>query len=330
MKSLLYRLAALLLVVLALAIPAGRTSLARMDPAGSRPNAYDVIDAVNALRSQHGLPAYNIHAILMQTAQMQANYMAATGQVTHYSADGSRPFQRALAAGYPVAGDLSLGGFFSENIQAGTDLSAQEAVDAWTGDAPHLNTMLSPNLQDIGAGVAQDGNYYYYVIDAGLASGSAVSYTPQAGGTSVAGSGEATIPVAIVSTANEMGAVLHVVEPGQTLWQIALAYQVKVEEIRRLNNLGSDNTIYVGQKLLIRRGITPTPPTPTPTRTLDPSTSTPLPPFELFTETPSPTITPIPAAPASGMAGGVAVASILVVALVAAAIVSWAGRQRPL
>jgi uncharacterized protein YkwD len=315
-------------MLLGMSFPAREAGLARAGHPVALINAYDVIDAVNALRSQHGLPAYNVHAILMQTAQSQANYMAATGQVTHYSADGSRPFQRALAAGYPVAGDLSLGGFFSENIQAGTDLSAQEAVDAWTGDAPHLNTMLSPNLSDIGAGVAQDGNYYYYVIDAGLASGSSVSYTPPAGGTYVPGGGEATIPAAIVSTPNEMGAVVHVVEPGQTLWQIALAYQVKVEEIRRLNSLGSDNTIYVGQKLLIARAVTPTPPTPTPTRTLDPSTSTPLPPFEIFTETPSPTITAVPAAPSSGTAGGIAVASILAVALAAAAFVSWAGRQR--
>jgi LysM repeat protein len=296
-------------------------------------NVYDVIDAVNALRSSHGLAPYNTHPILMQTAQTQANYMSATGQVTHYGPDGSRPFQRALAAGYPVAGDLSLGGFFSENIQAGTDLTPEEAVQAWTGDAPHLNTMLSPNLRDIGAGIAQDGNYFYYVIDCGLASGSPVSYTPSSGGTFIPGTtpgGEATIPPAIVSTPNEVGAVVHIVEAGQTLWQIALAYQVKVEEIRRLNNLGSENTIYVGQKLLIQQAVTPSPPAPTPTRTFDPSTSTPLPPFEIFTQTPTETITPIPAAPASGAAGGFAVASILVVALAAAAIVSWAGRQRPL
>ncbi len=313
---------------MALTFPPGDHGVASGLHPGTIANAYDVIDAVNALRSSHGLAPYNAHAILMQTAQTQANYMSATGQVTHYGPDGSRPFQRALAAGYPVAGDLSLGGFFSENIQAGTNLTPEEAVQAWTGDAPHLNTMLSPNLSDIGAGVAQDGNYFYYVIDCGLASGSSVSYTPSTGGTFIPG-GEATIPVAIVSTPNEVGAVVHVVQSGQTLWQIALAYQVKVDEIRRLNNLGSENTIYVGQKLLIQQAVTPSPPAPTPTRTLDPSTSTPLPPFEIFTETPTETITPVPAAPASGSAGGFAVVSILVVALVAAAVVSWAGRQRP-
>jgi uncharacterized protein YkwD len=320
-------------LVTALGLPPQLRGSARGPNSGPQANAYEVIAAVNALRSSNGLPAYNTHPILMQTAQTQANYMAATGQVTHYGPDGSRPFQRALAAGYPVAGDLSLGGFFSENIQAGTNLTPQEAVQAWTGDAPHLNTMLSGNLRDIGAGIAQDGNYYYYVIDAGLASGSPVAYTPPVGGTYAPGStpglGEATIPVAIVSTPNEVGSIVHVVEPGQTLWQIALAYKVKIEDIRSLNNLGSENTIYIGQKLLIQRAVTPTPPTPTASRTLDPSTSTPLPPITLFTDTPTGTITPVPAAPASGSAGGVAVISIMVVALAAAALVSWAGRQRP-
>jgi LysM repeat protein len=321
-------------MTIALAFPPGRHGAASGAQKGSIPNVYDLIEAVNALRSSHGLPAYSAHPILMQTAQGQANYMAATGQVTHYGADGSRPFQRALAAGYPVAGDLSLGGFFSENIQAGTNLTPSEAVQAWTGDAPHLNTMLSPNLSDIGAGIAQDGSFYYYVIDCAQASGSSVSYTPSGAGTFVpagtAPGAEATIAVAIVSTPNEVGAVVHVVEAGQTLWQIALAYQVKVDEIRRLNNLGSENTIYIGQKLLIQQAVTPTILPPTPTRTLDPSTSTPLPPFEIFTQTPTGTITPMAAAPASDSAGGLAVISILVVALVGAAIVSWAGRQRPL
>src|SRR5574341_2423242 len=91
-------------------------------------NAYDLIDAVNALRASKGLAAYQVNSILMQTAQAQAEYMSSTGNITHYGPDGSRPFQRALAAGYPVAGDLSLGGWFSENIQGGVTLSPREEI----------------------------------------------------------------------------------------------------------------------------------------------------------------------------------------------------------
>jgi uncharacterized protein YkwD len=79
-------------------------------------SAVELIAEVNSLRISNGLPPYSQHPILMQIAQAHTNYQAAIGTGTHYGADGSRPFQRALAAGYPVAGDLARGGYFSENI----------------------------------------------------------------------------------------------------------------------------------------------------------------------------------------------------------------------
>src|SRR5215216_1572951 len=127
---------------------------------------YDLIDAVNALRASYGLAPYSINPILMSTAQNQADYMAATGHVSHSDAEGSSVTDRLLAAGYPLAGDLSLGGFRSENITSGSEgMSAQTAVDQWTGDALHLTTMISPNLTEIGAGVTVNGGRVYYVID---------------------------------------------------------------------------------------------------------------------------------------------------------------------
>ncbi len=302
-------------------------------PQRARPStAYDLIEAVNALRAARGLPPYSVHPILMQIAQAQANYMAATGTITHYGPDGSRPFQRALAAGYPVAGDLSLGGWFSENIMGGPNLTAEDVVEAWMGDAPHQNTMLSSTLQDIGAGVAVSGNYYYYIIDCGLASGSKVSYTPGAttapGGTPALP--EATIPVAIVSTPDEKGDVYHVVQPGQTLWQIAVAYKTTVNAIKEINRLSS-NDIYPNQKLLIRRVGTATPPPPTAIPRRDSATATPLPTLAIYTATATPTVTatPMAAVPVPLLARGTAVAIIALVALIAAGLFAWAGRSRP-
>ncbi len=135
--------------------------------------ASELIDAVNALRASLWAAPYTPNSILMSIAQRQAEYNLSIGTITHISADGLQPFQRALQAGYPVAGDISNGrpGFFSENIIAGVGLTAEEAVEDWTEDAPHLNTMISTNLQDIGAGVAVSGNTYYYVIDCGLSTG---------------------------------------------------------------------------------------------------------------------------------------------------------------
>src|SRR5689334_8823517 len=50
---------------------------------------YEVINAVNALRATYGLAPYRISATLMSTAQGHADYMAATGTVSHTGSSGS-------------------------------------------------------------------------------------------------------------------------------------------------------------------------------------------------------------------------------------------------
>ena len=230
-------------------------------------SAYDLIQAVNDLRASYGLPAYQPNSILMAVAQAHAEYQASIGTVTHNSADGSPPYQRALAAGYAVAGDLSLGGLFSENIIAGFNLSAQGAVDAWMGDAPHQNTMLSSTLREVGAGVATLGDKVYYTLDASLSTGGQpAAYTP---GTTV----QPQIPVAstgtvIPNTPNADGSIIHVVQLGDSLIVIAIAYDVPVDDLLKLNNLQLNSVIRTGQQLTIRPAFTPTPTltTSTPTR----------------------------------------------------------------
>jgi LysM repeat protein len=292
--------------------------------------AYDVIGAVNALRASHGLSAYSANSILMGTAQAQANYMAATGTVTHYGANGSLPYQRALAAGYSVENAISNPpGFFSENIEGGPDLTPDAVVKAWQGDSPHLLTMLSPNLQDIGAGIAVAGGFYYYVIDCGLSGGAPISYTPSVNGTPASPS--QLIAAAVVSTPDQAGNVYHVVLPGQSLWQIAIAYKVKINDIRQLNpSVGADNVIQAGQKLLIMKIGTATSLPPTPQPALDLSTITPLPTLAVITETPSSTATPIPTAPAQSQNRTLIVGGIILVALISAGLVGWLGRNRPI
>lgn len=235
------------------------TSLAK---ATSSPSPYeaasphDLINAVNALRASHGLAPYTISPILMATAQAHADYMAATGNVSHTGLGGSTVTERLLAAGYPLAGDLSLGGFRSENITSGSESkTAQDAVNQWTGDAPHLTTMISPNLTEIGAGVSVNNGRVYFVIDCALPTTNGV---PQpAAGTAVAHAstvvpgGGVIIPVQVV-TPNGDGDVIHEVKAGQTLWQLAISYETKIDEIKRLNNL-FDNEIYPGTKLLIKK-----------------------------------------------------------------------------
>jgi len=230
-------------------------------------DAYSLIAEVNALRANNGLPPYTINATLMSIAQSHSDYQASISTVTHYSGDGSRPYQRALAAGYPVGGDLSLGGFFSENIVAGSGMSVQQAVLIWQGDAPHLNTMLSPHLTEVGAGMANVNGYIYYTLDASMPSGGTVSYTPDPNATPGEGTGalptlDWIMPV-ITSTPNADGKIVHEVQVGQSLWGIADIYGTTVQEIRSLNNMSVDELVYPGELLFIRAVSTEIPSTPT-------------------------------------------------------------------
>ncbi len=294
---------------------------------------YDLIDAVNALRASFGLAPYSISPILMGTAQGQADFLAASGSMTHAGPGGIGLTARLLAAGYPLAGDLSLGGFRAENITGGEEsMPPEEAVDHWTSDAPHLNTMVSPNLTEIGAGVAVSNGRVYYVIDAARPTSAG---DPPPAATSITDgspvidnvSPELIIPVS-VSTPNADGNVFHDVKFGQTLWQIAITYNVKIDDIKRLNNL-FDNNIYPGSSLLIEQAV--------PVPTASPTES----PIQMATPTGFPTFTRDAASAMTTSASGSMKRSaatdrsvmnvmigIIVLAVVSGGIFTWLGSSR--
>jgi LysM repeat protein len=224
---------------------------------------YALIDAVNNLRIGNGLPPYEINSTLMSIAQSHSNYQASIGQVTHIGAGGTRPRDRAAAAGYGGGATF----FISENIAGGTDLSVDGAVSMWLGDDPHIQTMLSPNYQEIGAGVAEADGFVYYTIDAAYVAGG--NYSPPA---TVRPGGPTALPYYAVQTTtpNSDGSLVHTVMAGQNLTLIAKAYGLTVVELKKLNNMTND-ALYVGDILIIRLGNTPGPtntpsPTGTPTR----------------------------------------------------------------
>ena len=233
-------------------------------PQQAQPTASELIDAVNSLRLAYGLPPLTVNSILNHISQTQAEYLLQTGGSSgHERPNGTSYTQQLLSLGYPLAGDLSLGGYRSENYVFGSGMDVQSAVHTWLGDDAHTNTMLSPNYFDIGGGVAvgSDGTVYY-VIDTArhTANGRQQDdYTPEPAGTVVTGItvngtpgvDQFVVPVAL-STPNSGGLVIHDVKYGQTLWSLAIAYKTTIQQIRELNDLPS-NDIFPDQKLLIRR-----------------------------------------------------------------------------
>jgi len=291
------------------------------------PPTLEVIVAVNAFRASRNLPAYRVDSILMTIAQTQADYISSTGVITHFSADGLHPYQRAVAAGYSVAGDLLQGGVFSENIAAGKSLTVDELLMKWQENSMDLHTLISPDLKDAGVGVKSVSGLTYYVLDAGALSDEqspspSLSFVP----TSVGSLGTQSASVS-TSTPADNGSIFHIVQPNEALWNIALAYKITVEQLRLLNNL-STNDIYEGQKLLIQKSeIFTVTPAITITATFGIPTSTATHPV---TPTVTPTVTPLPIPPTSRKTGELVLGVVVLTAFAAAGIGSWLIQNRKL
>jgi len=269
------------------------------------PTPAQVIEAVNGLRLAYGLTPLNAHPVLMQIAQTEADGIAA-GMPGHWRPNNITLGQWLLSLGYPLLGDLSLDGYRSENWTQAS--SALEAVEQWKSDEPHLNTMVSTNRSDIGAAIASNGEgSYIFVLETALQANSGkMQYNAYPTLTAIAMGqvavyGDATqaaqsllvpqyiMPV-VLATARTDGDVIHEVKNGQSLWSIAIEYGVKIEQIRRLNNLSS-TYIRTGQKLLVQKGATQQP-MPTSNVTEIPAvpiTFTPQVPVQFQTSTPQPT-----------------------------------------
>ncbi len=292
--------------------------------------AQELIEAVNALREENDLPPYKVDQRLMEIAQAHAEDLAKRGVLSHFSADGKQPYQRALEAGYPVAGNLSLGGTFAENIHSGIGLTAADVLQVWQGHSTNSTTLLSEDYNDVGAGLATLNNVTYFVLDVGasdasnantiLATKSPTSTLPVATGTGGA--------VVIPNTPQPDGKIQHVVKKDEALWSIALAYETTIDELKFINGLATDE-IFEGQTLTIRLAATPTAESTTvvveATATFGIPTSTAtLPVTPTVTSTP----TPLPQAPVSLSSSGIVVGLIVLSALIAAGVGAALGRKK--
>lgn len=210
-------------------------------------SASDVINAVNALRTSRGLDPFRVDSGLMSYAQQHADYMASIQSATHTHSDGSTAWESGI----------------QENVASGTDglITAEIVVNQIWSDYIHLRVMVEFTSGDVGAGVALgvDGNEYFVLNVIG---GDTTVNTNQISATEVVlptVAAVATTPVEWIvplttSTPNAEGEVIHVVQNGQTLWNIADAYDVSIEDIRLLNNIAMDSTVInIGQELLIMR-----------------------------------------------------------------------------
>lgn len=254
-------------------------------------SAADLIAAVNGIRTSYGLPALVESSILDGTAQWTAQYMADNQLSDHIG----NVKGRVAAAGYGDGATI----FATENWARFRSGSINDIMIAWS-DAAHMIPMTNPAYQHIGAGVADSPIGTVYIVHAAYVAGGSSSSTVGTAGATAAPTISQVMKPVVTSTPMNDGAIVHIVEAGQTLWSIAVAYETHIKDIQDLNALGENSTIYVGMKLIIRFAptptisttptVTPVRPSRTPTPKEKPKTATP---YYTLTITATPTLEPL-------------------------------------
>lgn len=232
-------------LVIGLLAPAAR-------PAAAQDPASQVIALVNQLRASLGLYALTPNWALTAAAQGHANWMAANGSFSHTGEGGSSPQDRANAAGYQ--------GWVAENIVGGTNLSPQQGIIWWQNSPIHYAGMTSSRYIEVGAGYARSGDQNMYVMVFGVPSDRPVGGSQSSGGGNAQQAPAPVIRTPVeVAAPREDGSIVHVIQIGQTAWDVAAAYNVPLADILRFNNLSDDPIILPGDEIVVRFSDQPTP-----------------------------------------------------------------------
>ncbi len=227
-----------------------------------------VIAAINAYRAANGLYSYTQNSTLALIAQGQSDYQASIGSVTHEGPGGTRPRDRAIAAGYGGGATV----FVSEIIYGGGDGSVETAITWWKNSPLHNDQMLASTYIEIGAGVASNGSRNYYTAVMGYVAGAVPAGIPgenqnNVGGNNSGSSGDASsapptvvvaaapavvIIPAIAATPQADGSIVHIIRTGQALWNVAAVYDVPLQTILELNGLPEWAFVHPGDEILVR------------------------------------------------------------------------------
>lgn len=228
--------------------------LAQQEAAAQGGAAAEILQGVNQVRAEHGLPPYSYNGTLSIAAQNHANWMANNVIYSHTGAGGSTPQTRAVAAGYS--------GYVAENIVGGWSMTPRQGIIWWRNSALHYSMMVSNRYTEAGVGFATNGRENMYVLVMGRPAdaatvASAPSNEPQAQPLIIT-------PIQLAQP-REDGSIVHVVQDGQALWQIAAHYETTLQELLLLNSLDEDTFLHPGDEIWVKlaEGATP-PPTPTP------------------------------------------------------------------
>ncbi|MEQ8674738.1 MAG: CAP domain-containing protein [Aggregatilineales bacterium] len=201
------------------------------EPAQAQDTVSYLLGQINGLRASLGLPPYTLNGTLSAAAQNQANWMAQTEQVSHTQTNGSTPSSRAAAAGYASS-------WVSENIYMGTNGTAETAWVWWLNSPIHYRGITSTNYTEIGIASGSTDRMRSFVLVFGNPTGwqSAPASASNSGGNSASGGGG--LPPYVVGLDNR-GNIMHEIQPGHTLGEIALIYGYTWDDLQYIRDLNS-------------------------------------------------------------------------------------------
>jgi len=251
----------MLVILLISALPPtrpARVAAAAGQAASGEVTPYDLILAMNTLRVSYGLQPLIEDAIIDAVAQATAETMAANQMSWHIGDVRGR----LAAAGYGGGATV----WATENFAVG-HMTIDTIMQVWS-DPDHMRPATNPAYCHVGAGTAKASNgMTYYVLQAAYTSATSCGpYTYPAGTASPGGGApvsQVIVPVQ-VATPDAEGKVYHIVQSGQSLWAIAIAYKITIADLEVWNNISRNDKLQIGQKLFIPTSNTAGYATPTP------------------------------------------------------------------
>jgi uncharacterized protein YkwD len=142
------RILALVLSVVGVwtAAPAGANSNGSAAPL--RTLEQGVLENINALRAQHGLPRLRVSSALAAAAHQHSSEMASRGYFSHDSASGAS-FDHRIARFYPMR-NSSYWSVGENLLWSSPDVDPTGALNMWFNSPEHRKIMLTARWREIG------------------------------------------------------------------------------------------------------------------------------------------------------------------------------------
>jgi len=113
----------------------------------------ELLRLTNLERQKAGVPALKLSNQLNQAAQNHADDMTKNNYFSHTGLNGSKPSDRAKAAGYNYS-------YVGENIAAG-NTSPADVIQGWMNSQGHRENILNSNYTEIGFGYSYSYSSQY-------------------------------------------------------------------------------------------------------------------------------------------------------------------------